>query len=117
MSPKTKKTIEEKDLKVDPTKSLDAKESFDLVSKNYLSEKAASAQSLNKYTFKVPLSASRVDVRLMVERKYGVKVTSVNVVRLPIKVKKFAKVRYARPLTKKIIVTLRSGDKIDIIPQ
>lgn len=116
MSPRTKKIIkdDETESKVAPTTaSLD----YAVIKDSYLSEKSASAQSLNKYTFKVPLSASRVDVRLNVEKKYGVKVTSVNVVRLPAKIKKFIKTRYMRPLTKKVIVTLRSGDKIDIIPQ
>lgn len=110
MSPRSNKTIEKdtKSTKEEPSSLIDVA---------YISEKSATAQSLNKYTFNVPNSASRVDVRMAVEKKYGVKVISANVVKLPVKVKKFIKTRYIRPSVKKIIVTLRSGDKIDIIPQ
>ncbi|QBD80090.1 50S ribosomal protein L23 [Ktedonosporobacter rubrisoli] len=85
-----------------------------------ITEKSVKLQEQNKYTFKVALDANKIDVRRAVETIFGVKVVSVNIVRLPGKPKMIRRRGAApRPVEarewKKAIVTLREGQTIDAL--
>jgi len=54
-----------------------------------ITEKTVKLQEQNKYTFKVALEANKIDVRRAVETMFNVKVVSVNIIRMPGKVKMF----------------------------
>jgi large subunit ribosomal protein L23 len=77
-------------------------------------------EKTNKYTFKVALDATKIDVRRAVETIFNVKVVSVNIIRLPGKAKMIRRRGAApRPVEprewKKAIVTLQEGQAIDAL--
>mgnify|MGYP001205340754 CR=1 FL=1 len=81
-----------------------------------LSEKSyAKANSENKYTFIVSLDATKIDIKNEVEKQFKVKVTDVNIILKPGKMKKdWVKFKmHRRADMKKAVVQLKKGDKID----
>ncbi|MGH3322869.1 MAG: 50S ribosomal protein L23 [Streptomyces sp.] len=79
-----------------------------------VSEKSYGLLDENKYTFLVRLDANKVQIRQAVEAVFGVKVTSVNTINRPGKRKR---TRYGwgkRKDTKRAIVSLAEGERIDI---
>lgn len=81
-----------------------------------VSEKSyANANSLNKYTFLVDAKASKIEIQKVIEKQYKVKVTAVNTVVKPGKMKRDYKTyrKFRASDKKKAIVTLKKGDKIN----
>ena len=79
-----------------------------------ISEKSYGLLDENKYTFIVDPEANKTQIRIAVEAVFGVKVTGVNTVNRP---GKRRRTRYGwgkRPDTKRAIVSLAEGDRIDI---
>ncbi len=66
-----------------------------------------------KYTFKVSLHANKIEIRKAVEAVFGVKVKSVNTIRMTGKFKRMGKYIGKRPDYKKAIVTLHEGETIE----
>jgi large subunit ribosomal protein L23 len=64
--------------------------------------------------FRVPLDASKDDVKAAVEALFKVKVTAVNTIRAKGKTKRFKGIPGKRSDTKKAIVTLAEGQSIDV---
>lgn len=84
--------------------------------KPVVSEKSYSlANAQNKYTFLIDGSANKIEVATEVEKKYKVKVTKVNTVVRPGKLRRDYKTnkKYRDEDSIKVIVTLKKGDKID----
>ena len=79
-----------------------------------VTEKSTQLQERDKYVFQIALKANKVMVREAVQKAYDVKVTSVNIVRTPGKVKRFGPRMVKQPGTKKAIITLKQGDRIQI---
>lgn len=79
-----------------------------------VTEKSTLLQENGKYVFHVHIKASKHDVRRAVEEMFDVKVTSVNTLRTHGKVKTYGRNRSKQPDTKKAIVTLASGDTIQL---
>jgi large subunit ribosomal protein L23 len=79
-----------------------------------VSEKSYSFIEANKYSFKVHPRAHKTQIRQADEELFGVKVVSVNVLKVQPKPKRRGVHRGTRPGWKKAIVQLREGDKIDI---
>ena len=78
------------------------------------SEKGSSLLPFNKYVFEVDKRANKNEIKKAVELAYKVKVKDVNTA---IMSGKWRRVRFKpgkTPDWKKAIVTLRSGDKIDV---
>jgi large subunit ribosomal protein L23 len=73
------------------------------------------SNSLNKYVFLVAKDASKIEIEQAVEKEYKVKVTDVNIVVRPGKIKRDYKTnrKFRREDEKKAIVTLKKGDKIE----
>ncbi len=71
---------------------------------------------LNKYTFMVLPSAEKIEISRAIASKFGVKVLSVQTQNLLGKKVRFGKDRRSgrRSDSKKAIVTLKAGDKIDL---
>ncbi len=79
-----------------------------------VSEKAAMLASHGTYVFNVPLSSNKVEIRKAVEALYGVHVASVRTVRGIGKMAGRGRVRGQRSDWKKALVTLKSGEKIEL---
>jgi large subunit ribosomal protein L23 len=79
-----------------------------------VSEKSYSLITDRKYTFKVHKNAHKTQVRQAVEELFGVKVATVNIVKVQPKPKRRGLSRGIRPGWKKAIVQLREGEAIEI---
>jgi large subunit ribosomal protein L23 len=79
-----------------------------------VSEKSYNQITENRYTFKVHKDAHKTQVRQAVEELFDVKVTSVNIVKMPAKPKRRGMIKGTRPGWKKAIVELKPGDTIEI---
>ena len=85
----------------------------DILIKPVVSEKSYRLEDEGKYTFVVAPDANKTQIRLAVESVFGVKVTGVNTVNRP---GKRRRTRYGwgkRPDTKRAIVSLAQGERID----
>ena len=82
--------------------------------KPLVTEKAAHLNELNKYAFIVKIAANKILVAKEVEALYGVKVESVNLIRMKGKKVSRGKIRGQRSDFKKAIVTLAKGQTIKI---
>jgi len=79
-----------------------------------VSEKSYSLLDENKYTFIVAPDANNTEIKIAVEKVFGVKVLSVNTLNREGK-RKRAKVGFGkRNNTKRAIVHVAAGDRIDI---
>jgi large subunit ribosomal protein L23 len=79
-----------------------------------VSEKSYGLLDENKYTFLVALHANKTQIKQAVEAVFGVKVVSVNTLNRPGK-RKRTKYGYGkRPDTRRAIVSLAAGERIDI---
>jgi large subunit ribosomal protein L23 len=79
-----------------------------------VSEKSYSLIEDRKYSFRVHKDAHKTQVRQAVEELFGVKVTAVNIVKVPSKPKMRSYRKGSRPGWKKAIVQLKEGDAIEI---
>ena len=79
-----------------------------------ITEKATMGSDRNEVTFKVPLDATKPQIKAAVESLFKVKVKSVNTLIHKGKVKQFRGVPFKKSDTKKAIVTLEEGHTIDI---
>ena len=81
-----------------------------------VSEKSYALMEDGVYVFVVAPSATKIDVRRAVERAFGVRVKSVNTLNRKGKRRRNRKSNTVgtRPSTKRAVVTLAGGDKIDL---
>lgn len=79
-----------------------------------VSEKAAILASRGTYVFNVRVSATKGDVATAVEKLYKVRVTSVRMVRNQGKVVRRGRVVGRRARSKKALVSLKKGQKLEI---
>lgn len=86
----------------------------DILRKPLISEKSMSLTEGNKYTFIVDPQANKTEIKRAVEEIFKVKVLKVNTIRVKGKRVRRRNVVGRTPETKKAIVTLRPGDKIEI---
>lgn len=87
---------------------------YDIIRAPVITEKATMGSEHNQVTFKVPLDASKPEIRAAVEGVFGVKVKAVNTSVLKGKVKRFKGRVGQRSDVKKAIVTLEAGHSIDV---
>ncbi|SEG32406.1 large subunit ribosomal protein L23 [Thermomonospora echinospora] len=86
----------------------------DIIIAPVVSEKSYGLLDENKYTFIVRPDANKVQIRQAVEAVFGVKVTSVNTINRKGKRKRTRFGYGKRKDTKRAIVGLAEGDRIDI---
>ena len=80
----------------------------------HVTEKTSLAmQNHNQYTFRVRRDASKTDIRKAIELMFGVKVTGVQVVNEPGKVRRFGRTVGRTQDWKKAYVRLSPGQTID----
>jgi len=85
----------------------------DILIRPLITEKITSMMQDNKYTFEVPLKATKVDVRQAVEQIFKVKVLDVNTIRVMGKTKRMGRTEGKRSDYKKAIVKLAPGERIE----
>jgi large subunit ribosomal protein L23 len=89
----------------------------DVILAPVVSEKSYSLLDLNAYTFVVHPDANKTEIRQAIESIWGVKVLSVNTVNRKGKTKRFRQALGKRSDTKRAVVKLAEGDKIEIFEQ
>jgi large subunit ribosomal protein L23 len=87
---------------------------YDVIIKPVITEKATLLSEKNKVVFRVPLDATKKDVKDAVEKLFKVKVGAVNTIRRKGKTKQFRGIAGKRSDTKNAIVTLLEGYSIDV---
>jgi len=89
-------------------------ELLEILRRPYITEKSTAFQGQNKYVFEVTLKANKHQIKQAVEKAFNVRVRQVHIIRQRGKVKYMGRFRSRSPDTKKAIVTLRPGDKIEL---
>jgi large subunit ribosomal protein L23 len=87
---------------------------YDTILAPVITEKATLLSEQNQVVFRVPLDATKKDVKAAVEKLFNVKVGAVNTIRTQGKTKHFRGRVGKRSDTKKAIVTLLAGYSIDV---
>lgn len=87
---------------------------YDIIRAPVITEKSTLVSEHNQVTFKVPLDATKPEIRQAVEEVFKVKVTGVNTLRSKGKTKRFRGIMGRRSDQKKAVVTLAEGQRIDV---
>ena len=87
---------------------------YGLITSPIITEKSTILSELNKVVFRVPLTATKPQIKEAVEALFKVNVVSVNTLVQKGKTKNFRGVAVRRSDIKKAIVTLKDGQSIDV---
>ena len=87
------------------------KSAFDIIKRPVLTEKSYDAMGDKKYTFEVAIDANKIEIKNAVETIFGVKVASVNTMRVMGKIKRQGRFSGRTAEKKKAIVTLTKDSK------
>jgi large subunit ribosomal protein L23 len=88
---------------------------YEVLRRPLITEKNAALQAQGKYTFEVAGEANKEQVKQAVEKAFNVTVTQVNVIIVPGKGRRMRGRVVINPAWKKAVVTLKPGDKIEIV--
>ena len=86
----------------------------DIIIEPVISEKSYGLMDENKYTFVVSPKANKTQIKIAIEKIFEVKVTGVNTINRKGKRKRTRFGYGKRPDTKRAIVSVAEGDRIDI---
>ncbi len=100
-----------------PERALTRTNPFDVLLRPVVSEKSYALLDDNRYTFVVQPGADKTEIKAAVEAAFKVRVTRVNTLNRQGKVKRTRYGAGRRKDTKRAIVTLADGDRIDIFGQ
>jgi large subunit ribosomal protein L23 len=96
-------------------------EIYQIIKEPHITEKATWLTDQNKYIFKIYPKANKVEVKKAVEALYGVRVEKVHIVHLAPKKRRLGRYEGWRQGLKKgfkkAIVTLKQGEKIELLPR
>ena len=93
---------------------LSAERLYDVIRSPVVTEKSTMGSQHNQVTFRVPLDATKPEIKAAVEGLFKVKVKAVNTLRQLGKTKRFRGFIGKRTDTKKAMVTLQEGHTIDV---
>ena len=91
--------------------------SYDIIRRPIISERSMEpvfdrqGEEIKRYTFEVPMTVNKIEIKKAVEEVFGVKVAAVNTMHVLGKVKRMGKFQGRRPSYKKAIVTLTKDSK------
>ena len=89
-------------------------EARDILIRPIVTEKSTALMEQCKYTFRVPLAATKIQIRQAVEQIFKVKVQAVNTMRYEGKLKRMGRTQGRRSDWKKAVVTLKPGEAIEL---
>ena len=87
---------------------------LNLIKKPVITEKSTANAQFNKYVFEVRNDANKMNIKKTIEEIYKVKVQKLNSLNVKSKPKVFKGQRGTRSELKRIIVTLKEGNTIDM---
>ena len=87
---------------------------LNLIKKPVITEKSTANAQFNKYVFEVRNDANKINIKKTIEEIYKVKVQKLNSLNVKSKPKVFKGQRGSRSELKRIIVTLKEGNTIDM---
>ena len=90
------------------------KDHRDVLLSPVVSEKSYGLLDENKYTFLVHPDANKTEIKIAVEKVFNVKVTAVNTLNRPGKTRRTRNGLGKRKDTKRAVVSLAAGDRIEI---
>lgn len=93
---------------------LSAERVYQVILAPVITEKATRLNETSQVTFKVPLDATKPEIRAAVEQLFGVKVEAVNTLVMKGKAKRFRGREGQRSDWKKAVVKLQAGQTIDL---
>ena len=91
--------------------------SYDIIRRPIISERSMEpvydrqGEEIKRYTFEVPMTVNKIEIKKAVEEVFGVKVAAVNTMHVLGKVKRMGKFQGRRPSYKKAIVTIPKDSK------
>jgi Ribosomal protein L23 len=89
---------------------MDARE---LIKRPVITEKTTKMMEENKYCFVVDPGANKTQIKHAIETIFNVKVQSVNTTNIMGKIKRMGRYQGRRPDSKRAIVTLKKGSRIE----
>lgn len=89
-------------------------EARDILIRPIVTEKSTALMEQGKYTFRVPLAATKIQIHQAVEQIFKVKVQAVNTMRYEGKLKRMGRTQGRRSDWKKAVVTLKPGEAIEL---
>lgn len=89
-------------------------EDRDILIRPIVTEKSTALMEQGKYTFRVSLAATKIQIRQAVEQIFKVKVQAVNTMRYEGKLKRMGRTQGRRSDWKKAVVTLKPGEAIEL---
>ena len=88
------------------------KSAYDIIRRPVLTEKSYAQMSEKKYSFEVAVNANKTEIKQALETVFeGVKIATVNTMRIEGKIKRQGRTEGRRPERKKAIVTLKKDSK------
>jgi len=87
---------------------------YDTILSPVITEKATIASERNQFVFRVARNATKPQIKEAIEKLFDVKVTAVNTLLRKGKTKRFRGVRGRQQDTKKAVVTLADGHRLDV---
>ncbi|HEY4475318.1 MAG TPA: 50S ribosomal protein L23 [Candidatus Paceibacterota bacterium] len=87
-----------------------------LVKNPIISEKATKMSALGKYIFLVDKKATKPEIKKIIKVVYKVDPVFVHIVNIKPKVRRLGRTSGVKPGYKKAIVTLKAGQKLDVLP-
>ena len=87
---------------------------LNLIKKPVITEKSTANAQFNKYIFEVRNDANKINIKKTIEEIYKVKVQKLNSLNVKSKPKVFKGQRGTRSELKRVIVTLKEGNTIDM---
>ncbi len=89
-------------------------EARDILIRPIVTEKSTALMEQGKYTFRVPLAATKIQIRQAVEQIFKVKVQAVNTMRYEGKLTRMGRTQGRRSDWQKAVVTLKPGEAIEL---
>lgn len=118
--PKEKKAEVKKAVsKVEPVKKVASRkkgEIYRILKEPRVSEKATYLSDQGKYTFKVFSQANKIQIKRAITNLYGVRVKNVKIINIKPKKRILRGIEGTKGGYKKAIITLKQGEKIEILP-
>ena len=94
--------------------NLSKEKAFNVILKPVVTEKSTILSENNQIVFLVNINSNKIDIKKSIELIYGVKVNSVNIIRVKGKTKVFKGKIGKRSDYKKAIISLSKGQSIDL---